>query len=332
MKIFQKVTNQNLLYFSVLKIDYLQMSRDYKFILSDHHNINVNADLELLNKIGTKISINSLYNIFKHEKRVLNDHEMAYQFINNIFNKNNDNNSICILFESLDSTKISNESFNDLISKRKEHFGFLPPVNYSSFIDNIMKDLELKCDHSLSLFFTQMQKQQQQQQQFLNDIYQFLNQKIGTIQNDIKSLSEKIQIIDTKIDKTSAKIGEQYKQYIDPKIINIQSKIEDIKNKTEETNNCAQQISKKTEETNNCVQQISKKNDSVLHCIQFQSHGIIRQLTKEYGGNIHDKGVINVTASSVYDNSSYFQARCAVDLDNTVSRFTTKNELNSWLI
>lgn len=57
--------------------------------------------------------------------------------------------------------------------------------------------------------------------------------------------------------------------------------------------------------------------------------GIICHLTKECGGNVDDKGVVKVTASSIFCNSSI--AKYAVDLNDCTHYFETNNIENSWL-
>ena len=56
-------------------------------------------------------------------------------------------------------------------------------------------------------------------------------------------------------------------------------------------------------------------------------NGIIAQLTREYGGNVHVKGVVEVTASSV----SWIRCEhCAVEFGSD-SRFCSENKPNSWI-
>ena len=59
-------------------------------------------------------------------------------------------------------------------------------------------------------------------------------------------------------------------------------------------------------------------------------NGIIAQLTRECGGNVHKKGVVEVTASSVYPLRSGRQPENAVDL-GTNSFFTSNDESSPWL-
>lgn len=58
--------------------------------------------------------------------------------------------------------------------------------------------------------------------------------------------------------------------------------------------------------------------------------GIIRYLTNEAGGNVHDKGVVVVSGSSECGGNDR-HSKFAVDLDNKQTRFASKNEENSWL-
>lgn len=58
--------------------------------------------------------------------------------------------------------------------------------------------------------------------------------------------------------------------------------------------------------------------------------GIIRHLTRQINGNVHEKGIINVKASSEYDNNRL--AKNVVDLDNKSTMLRTKDEENSWLM
>jgi hypothetical protein len=56
--------------------------------------------------------------------------------------------------------------------------------------------------------------------------------------------------------------------------------------------------------------------------------GIVSYLTEKCGGNIHDRGVVEITASSV-SNPDY--ARNAADLGNWNSCFTSKDKPRQWI-
>ena len=58
--------------------------------------------------------------------------------------------------------------------------------------------------------------------------------------------------------------------------------------------------------------------------------GVIAHLTRQYGGNVHDKGIVNVTASSVCNNDSSYLQKHAVEL-GTGSRWRSNDEPHAWL-
>ena len=59
--------------------------------------------------------------------------------------------------------------------------------------------------------------------------------------------------------------------------------------------------------------------------------GIIAHLTREGGGNVYYKGIVSVTASSVYDNNrSRYNPKNVFDL-GTDSAYISKNEKDSWI-
>ena len=63
-------------------------------------------------------------------------------------------------------------------------------------------------------------------------------------------------------------------------------------------------------------------------------NGVIAHLTREFGGNVHDKGIVDVTASSVIDdgyNDDDYHPKNAVDLGTLSESFWSENEENSWI-
>jgi hypothetical protein len=62
----------------------------------------------------------------------------------------------------------------------------------------------------------------------------------------------------------------------------------------------------------------------------FPLVGIISKLTRMHGGNVHERGIINVSASSVVSTNKSYAAQNAVDLDQQ-NIFYSPNEPNQWL-
>jgi hypothetical protein len=59
--------------------------------------------------------------------------------------------------------------------------------------------------------------------------------------------------------------------------------------------------------------------------------GMIVYLTAKCGGNVHDKGLIEATASNIDNSSSLYHPKNATDLQNRSSVFCSNNEPNSWI-
>jgi hypothetical protein len=57
--------------------------------------------------------------------------------------------------------------------------------------------------------------------------------------------------------------------------------------------------------------------------------GIISYLTREHGGNVHDKGIVTITSKSVHDDPSW-AVRNVADL-TSASWFCSRNEPGQWI-
>ena len=59
-------------------------------------------------------------------------------------------------------------------------------------------------------------------------------------------------------------------------------------------------------------------------------NGIIEHLSLECYGNVHDKGVVNITASSINSDRLHYHPKCAASLD-TYSYYYSENKKNTWI-
>ena len=76
-----------------------------------------------------KIPFSSLFNIFYHLERNLNDHQKAYNFI--VSNSKSD--ILFALLPSLDGDKLNEKSQFESLAKNKERFGYFPTFKQSFF-------------------------------------------------------------------------------------------------------------------------------------------------------------------------------------------------------
>lgn len=273
----------------------------------------------------SKIPLNSLYNIFNHEDRILNDHIKAYQFIcKNIAQHENDEKkeSFCILLGSLEATKMNEKSIIDSVSKKDEHFGYAPKLNDSLIcslnkkMTEINRQVETKFEQIISLIMNQ-------QQQTIDKINNLIESKFSSIDKNYSLLSN-------KIDKSIQSINE-IRNDISKLSQKCDKKNTEIQQICEKVNTCNQ----KEEEIKNSLQQLKAKIGfiSLKHCIEFKYenlpfNGIIHKLTEENGGNVHNKGIVNVTSSSISNSRFDYYA---VDLNDENFYFCSDNKEDSWL-
>ena len=185
--------------------DYISKNLDYYF---DFNEVQLR-----------QIPITSLYNIFFNNKRQLNDRnqEKAYQFIKNIIENGNENRSFCILFNSLDGSKISSESLRESFEKRNERFNCMPNLA-NSFFDEIDKKISDIKSHNNESFV-------EQRNYFIN-IINGLNESITDAINNLGSNMNEFQ---RKINEDIYHISQEV-SYIKT---NIGNDISDIKRKIE---------------------------------------------------------------------------------------------------
>jgi hypothetical protein len=60
--------------------------------------------------------------------------------------------------------------------------------------------------------------------------------------------------------------------------------------------------------------------------------GIISYLTTQHDGNVHDLGIINISAHDPYSSSSCYSPKNVADLTATTTYFLSKNQPNQMLI
>ncbi|KAK8845060.1 hypothetical protein M9Y10_021236 [Tritrichomonas musculus] len=117
-----------------------------------------------------QIPVQTLYNIFKHPKRILNDHNLAYHFINAYF-ITQQNSEIFILISTLDGTKLNRTNLSECFEKREEHVNFMPIMNIS-FLENPIKVLN----------------QLEQKKSKLENITNTQNNQIKELVNELQSI------------------------------------------------------------------------------------------------------------------------------------------------
>ncbi|KAK8840225.1 hypothetical protein M9Y10_031170 [Tritrichomonas musculus] len=108
-------------------------------------SIAINLD-DYIEKYGSSLMqspIQSLYNIFSHPKRNLNDHNRAYNVITQYFNETK-NSSIFVLLDTLDGSKLTKSNLSEALTLRHECMNHMPNVDFEFVSRVISKEEELE--------------------------------------------------------------------------------------------------------------------------------------------------------------------------------------------
>lgn len=304
-------------------------SKEEKYVAN-----NLDYFLEHFSEQMSQVPFTSLFNIFNHEDRNLKDQDKAYQFIITNIDKNDElsKKSFCILLGCLEGNKLSQKSIKESLNKRDDHFGFAPKTD-DSFISSVNKNInELKSQIAIMM---------QQQQQIFEKITQNFDQKLNSIENKYAILSNKIDEtqkivcgINNNVHQISQKIENEPNT---EKINDIQSDIRKISQQMGNNNvsDDLQQLKMKINSINDNCNKSSKQIEDIDHRTQLHFmldhdpfNGIIRQLTKECNGNVHQNGIVNVTSSSC---SASRYPHYAIDFDDNLHYFCSDDAPNQWL-
>ena len=113
----------------------------------------------------------------------------------------------------------------------------------------------------------------------------------------MSQLEELERLIDAKLKLELQKQKEEYDKLMEAK---LQKRMEEIERQSEA------KLQKQREEYEKRIQPRLRRTEFVYNSSK-PLDGVIAHLTREYGGNVHDKGIVNVTASSVKNNDSYLK-------------------------
>lgn len=142
---FQSFDYQQLLKFAYLNKIISNQNQDYS-LFSSYIAQNSDYYIENYPEELSGLSINVLNSIFSNPKRILQNHEAAYQFIIKTVSKKK--NEYFILLNNLKCSKLSADSVVDAFNKRKERFQFMPELDISvdEVTDGEISFLRIKAD------------------------------------------------------------------------------------------------------------------------------------------------------------------------------------------
>ena len=189
-------------------------------------------------------------------------------------------------------------------------------------------------------------QEQSEQIKFLineqKDLKSLSEQKITNLETNISSVKEKLNQYNVTINQNEAKIQKQNNEISDLKnnlsiqnnqISKMQISIYSNESKSIENNKSHQsdindKLSRFIEEYDDKTKFKYRSKDDFEYFGQNTFDGIINYLSNKCHGNVHQKGIVNVTASSIHNS---YMPHHIVDLKNYYNYFHSQNQPNSWI-
>lgn len=242
---------------SILK--YLSEKRNCPIDKSDYEQyiaMNLNSFLEDKEDDMMRIPLISLINIFFHKKRVLNDQQKAFNFIEKLLNSSNENHmDYSILLSSLNADQLNKENIIDCIERADEHFGFHPKV-FSSFFTSYNEKID------------QLTQENQKLKMLLNESGNN-NLRMQTKQNQlnsqVKEYEKRIQELESNNLQTQTKLDQlnsQFKEY-EKKIQELENNKIQMQLEHDGINSQVKGYVKKIQEFESNNLQMQKKNEQL---------------------------------------------------------------------
>lgn len=211
-----------------------------------------------------KLPITSLYNIFNHHHRKLQDHNYAYELIKNHFEITGDSN-IFSLLPSLDGAKLSKENLKESISQQESRFGYHPTFDVA-YLTNAV-EMQKKQESKI----IEIEEKIGQQQKCHDDLYQKFTSSIEKLGTETENQKQNINELKDVSKDQSKLINELVQKTKDQsKMIEEMKKTDEIKNQiiselketTKVQSNSIDDLIKTTKNANKSIEQLKSTVDT----------------------------------------------------------------------
>lgn len=232
------------------------------------------------------LPIQMQYNIFYNKNRRLNDHDRAYKFITNQQIQN-----YFILLPSIDSSKLSDEMFEDSIIKCNERSGFIPQFS--------MENLQLRLQGS------EREQRLKRRVHKREDELHYLSKKLDNLHSKYekeihilnKEISKNHYMIDyqkKEIGENNQKIKSQQKRldYCDDKIHELSKSLSNSKDELNESIKTIKKQEIKLQENESTIKLQENRLRELEDIIRTQENKISEQdkIIKRFQGSQNEDG------------------------------------------
>lgn len=226
---------------------------------------------EYLEKYGQELMkkpVQSLFNVFNHEKRRLTKHDLAYELIKQHHESTNDFD-IFILLDKLDGSKLSRSNFLESLSLREERLNHMPIIDFS-YLSN-MFDKQTKLEEKVAELDSEIKNIQQEHEKEMKNMNDTHSNEIGEMKEMIESLTNRIKAIENKNQKLLNSQKNQSNDHIElTRIVDNHShEIEDIQ---QTQSNKIEEMQQKFESLTNKIGEIENKNQKLPNSQKNQSN------------------------------------------------------------
>ena len=346
--------------FTFYQNDQIFTTEKYENIISQHF-LNYTQDERLL-----MIPISTLYRIFskyqEKEPKSTKNNQQIFDFLLKCLDKYGREASV--LFSLFDFEGMPNNCLNILLTKYAKTFDFnfinsaIQKTIYAQQSDIIRHQIEIQ--NKQEEYQNQMKiKMENMREEYMREIA--LQKKDG--EENSKKTENEISKIRSEFEEKLTKQREEYERELalqkkdeeenskktENEISKIRSEFEEKLTKQREEyereiNSLKKEIKEQKDKIDKMNNQLNEKINDITNKSQVKSNvllyfgydeksqncfsGIIHHLTEACGGNVHQKGMVNVTSSS---GNNAFEA---VNLENTESYFQTSRAAktpNMWL-
>ena len=176
-----------------------------------------------------------------------------------------------------------------------------------------------------------MQRQLEMQGE-VSQLAMSLDGKLGEIEREC---DRQVSDLRLKVSDVSEEVVSLKKELNDKasngEVMELSEKVSHLKDAERRLEDGISSAEKKAADVEKALRDEIQRLDVAMKAIPIDPlNGIIAQLTRQCGGNVHEKGIVEVTASSVLSNSDQYQAKNAVEL-GTDSYFQSNSEPTPWI-
>lgn len=282
-------------------------------------SIAINLD-DYIEKYGSSLMqspIQSLYNIFSHPKRNLNDHNRAYNVITQYFDETK-NSSIFVLLDTLDGSKLTKSNLSEALALRQERMNHMPNVDFEFVSRVISKEEEL--ESKFATFSSEFSSFKEKVEEDMKRMKKEHNDEIQGMKNNY---NVQIQNLKNMLNLTN--------QNYEKEINDFKKQISDNDKKHEkEISEIKKQISENDKKCDDLLQVVKNNPKSFSVVPSLQNQGILERLKSREKNHFDRLFIASQSSCDIYNllNPNTNDAFCTNSHDGFYIEFELEQKVS----